>query len=81
MNGKSSTVPDKKFVQLIYMNKYDVSCGKGRRGCCIIIPDSDSGIVGNVVFVYGPSTGGSPGGQMVLIVNPKATGGDSKTDR
>ena len=77
-----STVLVKKFVKLIYMNnKYDVSCGKGRRGCCIIIPDSDSGHVGHVVFVSGPSTGGSPGGQVVLIINPETSDRDCKTGR
>ena len=60
---------------------YDVSCGKGRRGCCIIIPDTDSGSVGNVVLVYGPLPGGSSGWQAVFIVNPEASDRDSKTNR
>ena len=63
------------------MNKYDVSCGKGRRGCCIIIPNSDSGPVSHVVFVSGPSVGGSSGGQMVFIINPETSGRDCKTGR
>ena len=60
---------------------YDVSCGKGRRGCCIIIPDTGVGNVGNVVFVYGPLPGGSSGWQAVLVPNPETTDRDSKTDR
>lgn len=63
------------------MHKYDVSCGKGRRGCCIIIPDTDSGSVGHVVFVYGPPSGGSSTGQTILVINPKTTDRDCKTDR
>lgn len=63
------------------MDKYDVSCGKGRRGCCIIIPDTDSGDVRYVVLVSGPSVGGSPSGQTILVINPEITGKPCKTDR
>jgi hypothetical protein len=63
------------------MHKYDVSCGKGRRGCCIIIPDSDSGHVGHVIILSGPSVGGSPSGQTILVINPEIAGKPCKTDR
>ncbi len=63
------------------MHKYDLSCGKGRRGCCIIIPDTDSGDVRYVVLVSGPSVGGSPSGQTILVINPEITGKPCKTDR
>jgi hypothetical protein len=68
----------------------DASCGGKRRGCCLIeLPNDDepADVVANsctqriLLIVSGLPSGGSPGGQMVLIVNPKATGGDSKTDR
>ena len=60
---------------------YDVSCGKGRRGCCIIIPDTGVGPVGNVVFVYGPLPGGSSGWQAIFIPHPEVADRDSETDR
>jgi len=71
-----------RFVQLSYMhNMYDISCGKGRRGCCIIIPDTDSNDVRYVVLVSGPSVGGSPSGQTILVINPEIAGKSCKTDR
>ena len=48
---------------------YDVSCGKGRRGCCIVVPPTDSTPGGLMVFVSGSSSGGSPDWQMVFIPN------------
>ena len=63
------------------MHKYDVSCGKGRRGCCIIIPDTDSGSVGHVVFVYGSPDGGPSGGQTILVINPEIADKSCKTNR
>lgn len=60
---------------------YDVSCGKGRRGCCIIQPDNDKLPDGVFVLVPEPSTGGSPGWKVVFIMAPKPTGESGETVR
>ena len=60
---------------------YDVSCGKGRRGCCIIVPPTDSTPGGLMVVVSGPSSGGSSDWQMVFIPNSAVTGEHSQAIR
>lgn len=60
---------------------YDVSCGKGRRGCCIIMPDNDNLPGGLFVLVSESSPGRSSDWKIVFIVAPKPTGDDSETTR
>lgn len=58
---------------------YDVSCGKGRRGCCVIMPDNDKLPNGLFVLVPEPSSGGSSGWKVVFIVAPDPAGKSGKT--
>jgi hypothetical protein len=60
---------------------YDVSCGKGRRGCCIVVPATDSTPGGLLVAIYRPSVGGSPDWEMVFIPNSAVTGEHSQAVR
>lgn len=61
------------------MKNYESNCGGKRRGCCIIMPDSDSISVPFAVF-------GLPSGRyavvpMVLKANSKATRKSRKASR
>jgi hypothetical protein len=35
------------------MKNYESNCGGKRRGCCLIVPVSDSDTVGNAIIVFG----------------------------
>ena len=59
--------------------KYDVSCGKGRRGCCLIKPNNDSIPDGLFVLVSEPSDRGPSGWKVVFIPAPNSTGESGKT--
>ena len=59
--------------------KYDVSCGKGRRGCCLIKPDIDGLPDGLFVLVPESSPGRSSDWKIVFIMAPKPTGESGQT--
>lgn len=46
---------------------FESSCGKGRRGCCIIQPDDDSGNIFLLDIVYGLPDGQPSVRSMVLV--------------
>jgi hypothetical protein len=58
---------------------YESSCGKGRRGCCIIQPDDDSGNIILLDIVYGLPDGQPSIRSMVFVQTPKVAGEPSET--
>lgn len=58
---------------------FESSCGKGRRGCCIIQPDDDSGRIILLDLVFGLPDGQSPIRSVVLVQTEEPTGELSET--
>jgi hypothetical protein len=58
---------------------YESSCGKGRRGCCIIQPDDDSGNIILLDIVYGLPDGQPSIRSMVLVKAEDLAGELSET--
>lgn len=48
-------------------HEYQLSCGKGRRGCCIIVPSDDCDDKRNVVLFLELSDGRPSGWAMVSL--------------
>lgn len=63
------------------MSNYESNCGGRRRGCCLIVPVSDSDTVGNAIIVLRLPDGQYAAFQVVSKANPKATRKRSKTIR
>ena len=55
---------------------FESSCGKGRRGCCIIRPDDDSDHIILLDFVFGLPDG-QPSIWSVVSITPEETSGES----
>jgi hypothetical protein len=60
-------------------NAFESSCGKGRRGCCIIRPDDDSNHVILLDIVFGLPDGQPSIRSMVSIPIKEAAGELSET--
>lgn len=58
---------------------YESSCGKGRRGCCIIRPDDDSDHIILLDLVFGLPDGQPSIRSMVSIPIKEVTGEFSET--
>jgi hypothetical protein len=63
------------------MSNYESNCGGKRRGCCRIVPVSDSDIVSNAIIFLGLPLGQYAAFPVVSKANPKATRKHSKTVR
>jgi hypothetical protein len=63
------------------MKNYESNCGGKRRGCCLIIPVSDSDTERMPFLVFGLSVGGSPVWAMVSKKYPKTPCKPRKTAR
>lgn len=59
--------------------EFESSCGKGRRGCCIIKPDDDSDHIVLLDIVYGLPNGQPSIRSMVFVQTPKVAGESSET--
>ena len=60
-------------------HEYSASCGKGRRGCCIIMPSNDCDDERNVVILLQFSDGRPSGWAMVSLPIAETPGGDGET--
>lgn len=63
------------------MSNYESNCGGRRRGCCLIVPVSDSDTVGNAIIVFGLSDGQYAAFQVVSKAASRTTRKHSKTPR
>ena len=63
------------------MKNYESNCGGKRRGCCIIMPVSDSDTVGNALIVLGLSDGSYAAFPVVSTATPRTARKHRKASR